>query len=60
MADFQPRNNVENEIYDSLWNLANPTGSREIRGSSAVEFFKRSGLNVATLNMQIAADDNFH
>ena len=49
MAEYTPRNPIEQSIYDGLWRFANPSGSPELGGAPGVEFFRKSGVDTGIL-----------
>lgn len=49
MDEYVPRNPNEQAIMDGLWSFANPSGSFELSGAQAVEFFRKSGVDVGIL-----------
>jgi hypothetical protein len=46
---FPPPNTHEAALYESLWHVANVDGSGNLQGSKAVEFLKKSGLEMPIL-----------
>lgn len=48
-SEYIPRHPVELSVYDGLWKAANPSQTSEIGGGQAVEFFKKSGVDMGIL-----------
>lgn len=49
MSEYQPRNLTERTIYEQLWHVANPSGSGELGGAAAVDFFTKSKIEPSIL-----------
>lgn len=49
MASYFPKTASEKKGYETLWAVANPTGQAEIGGNQAVDFFRKSRLDMNIL-----------
>jgi hypothetical protein len=48
-GEYLPRSPQELAYFDALWNAANPGGVGDLTGATAVDFFRKSGVDIGIL-----------